>query len=248
MSSSYLNSQKVLSQNGIVDPNQIAKLRDRFSKMRLMNIKDYEHLHATPIVPLNIRIDIEEFENNIAQYQSYFRVWQSYPTWGSSDSDQPRYSIPLVNLTGNIDDDVDPTCQTLIKWWRDNPDKMYLDHDFTMPTQVLRSRAFDPLAPIKPFMIRSSVLLWHKNGHFKPHVDMMPGSITHLRLWGTNVDHTKYRLVVGNKLITNFEPGRLYLIDTVSVHEAHALSDNVYTFFIAVKLDALDIIRTLISS
>lgn len=87
--------------------------------------------------------------------------------------------------------------------------------------------------------------MWHNTGHFKPHSDTHPDLITHIRLWGVNVDDSKYELKYNNHVVKDFEPGRLYLIDTVKEHEASALADNVFTFFIAVNLSALPLIKQL---
>jgi hypothetical protein len=89
-------------------------------------------------------------------------------------------------------------------------------------------------------------LLWHNTGHFKQHVDTLPDRITHLRLWGVNVDSSKYKLNYNGHIVKNFEPGRLYLLDTVKEHDAVALADDVFTFFIAVDLSALPLIKKLI--
>ena len=75
-------------------------------------------------------------------------------------------------------------------------------------------------------------------------VDIKKDYITHFRLWGTNTDDNAYSLLYGNQVITDFEPGRLYMIDTTETHSAIALDDDVYTFFIALDLTAKD---TLIS-
>jgi hypothetical protein len=187
---------------------------------------------------LSIQINLELFHEEIKKYRDKFRVW------GQNHLEYPRYGISLVNLTGSLDDAVDPACWPLDEWWRKFPDKIYWDHHFTKQTSLLASSCFDSLNPIKDNMIRSNLLLWHNTGHFKKHVDMVKGNITHLRLWG--VSSTDYRLHYNSGECHEWEPGRLYLIDTIPEHWAEATGDNVYTFFIAVNLDSLPVIQTLL--
>jgi hypothetical protein len=69
--------------------------------------------------------------------------------------------------------------------------------------------------------------------------------ITHFRLWGVTTDDEGYTLKYGDQQVTGFEPGRLYLIDTVEKHEAIATTDDVYTFFLAVDIAAQPLIESL---
>lgn len=187
--------------------------------------------------PLNLNIDLDLFHEQISNFKNGFRVW------GENHLEYPRYGISLVNRTGKLDDDIDPACYPLDEWWKKYPEKTYWDHDFTKPTALLDCSCFDVLNNLKQHLIRSNILLWHNTGHFKPHVDMIKDRITHLRLWG--VSSNDYKLMYEDGEYTDWEPGRLYLIDTIPKHWAEATGDNVYTFFIAVKLSALDVLYNL---
>lgn len=189
------------------------------------------------ITPLKLNIDLDLFKKDIDNFKHYFRVW------GENHLEFPRFGISLVNQTGSLDDEIDPACYPLDEWWKKYPGKPYWDHDFIKPTPLLNCSCFDVLNSIKPYMIRSNILLWHNTGHFKPHVDMIKDRITHLRLWG--VSSKDYKLIYENGECTDWEPGKLYLIDTVPRHWAEATGDNVYTFFIAVRLTALDVLYNL---
>ncbi len=166
--------------------------------------------------------------------------------WGNSHLDWPRYGIPLCNLTGRLDDKVDPSCWPLDKWWEAHPDKIYWDHDFNKPTPLLDLPVFDSIQRIKPFMIRSNLLKWDTTGQFVPHVDMVPELITHVRLWGTTETPDNYSLKCEGLREWDFEPGRLYLIDTLSQHSAEALVDDAHTFFITLTLESTPTIRDLL--
>ena len=199
-----------------------------------LTIDQFKDLHKDFITPLDICIPVNQFDEEIKQYHKYFRQWGPYHT------NFPRYGLPLVNLSGNIDDEVDPSCMPLDVWCQLNPTEMYWELDFDQPTEVMNLPSLAPLQTIQQCMRRSNILWWNNTGHFKPHVDMVPEAITHLRLWGINKTSKDYYLKYGNQRITDIEPGRLYLIDTLSQHEAFAVSNYVYTFFIAVTLDAIE--------
>lgn len=203
-----------------------------------LSIEDYYNLHTSFIVPLNLKIDTKQYKHEIGQYSSSFRVW------GDSHLDWPRFGIPLFNLTGNLNDEEDPSCWPLDKWWKKHPDRVYWDHDFNKPTEVISLKSLTPLSLLHPFMIRSNLLKWNTGGRFVPHVDMVPELITHIRLWGTTESPKDYELKFGNTAV-EFEPGRLYLIDTIASHSAIAHCDDAHTFFITLTLDGLGIVQQL---
>jgi hypothetical protein len=205
-----------------------------------ISLEDYYKLHTDYIVPLDLKINIEMFNKEIEEFKPKFR------RWGEEHLEYPRYGISLCNLTGSIDDEIDPCCYPLDRWAHKYPMDKYWDHDFKKATPVFDIPSLEPLQQLKEHLIRSNILLWHNTGHFKQHVDTLPDRITHLRLWGVNVDSSKYKLNYKGHIVKDFEPGRLYLLDTVKEHDAVALADDVFTFFIAVDLPALPLIKKLI--
>jgi len=56
-----------------------------------------------------------------------------------------------------------------------------------------------------------------------------------------DVTDTDYNL----ELAPQVEAGRLYVMDTHVIHDALALGDNVYQFFIALSVDSLPALREL---
>lgn len=205
-----------------------------------ISIEEYYTLHTDYIVPLDLKINVEEFNKEITEFIPNFRQW------GVEHVEYPRYGISLCNLTGRITDAVDPTCYPLDRWAIKYPAVKFWDHDFKKITPVFDLPSLNPLHQFREHLIRSNILLWHNTGHFKPHSDTHPNFITHLRLWGVTVDDSKYKLQYGNHIVKDFEPGRLYLMDTVKNHEAAALADNVFTFFIALDLTVLPLIKKFI--
>ena len=202
-----------------------------------LSYEEFKEINDDLIVPLDIKIDLDQFRKEIESYRSYFKQW------GKKRTQYPRYGLSLVNLDGRIDQDVDPACYPLDQWWQEHPNEFLWDHDFNTPTEVLSLPCFDVLNPIKEYMVRSNLLLWNSTGHFVPHIDMKKEYITHFRLWGISTDETGYSLKYGDNFIHGWEPGRLYLIDTIEEHSAYALDDDVFTFFLAVDIRGKDVLK-----
>lgn len=195
--------------------------------------KEYYRLHTDYVTPLDLKIDVEQFTKEIEQYRSYFRQW------GNQYTEYPRFGVALCNLTGRIDDEVDPSCHPLHQWNLEFPHEKYWDNDFKKTTEIFELPSLSPLHSFRDLMLRSNILLWHNTARFLPHVDITHGKIDHVRLWGTTADSDTYELTYGEHRVRNFEPGRLYLIDTIKRHGAIAHADNVYTFFLSMNLQAL---------
>lgn len=232
--------EQTLKDYGIPLTPELIKFSERISTLPMLDVDTYTKLHTSPIVPLNIKINVDLFRTEIQQYKLLFR------RWGKDKMEYPRYGIPLVNLTGNLDDKEDPSCWPLDKWIAANPKNPLWETDFKTNTDILRLSSLTPLQCIEPYMIRSNILLWHREGFFSPHVDMLPNAITHLRLWGITEDCNGYELAYGDDIIRDIEPGRLYLIDTMRQHRARAMKNGVYTFFIAVDINILNILPSLL--
>lgn len=204
-----------------------------------LSLEEFYELHTDDIRPLNIKIDVDQFKREIEPYRSKFRQW------GTKYTEFPRFGASLYNLTGSLDDEVDPSCWPLDQWIKEHPEQFLWDHDFTKPTELMDLPSLSPLKQIQQYMVRSNLLLWNTTGHFKPHVDMLPQYITHFRLWGVTTNDEGYTLKFGDKHIKGFEPGRIYLIDTIKMHEAYATEDDVFTFFLAVDIKSKELIEQL---
>jgi hypothetical protein len=189
---------------------------------------DYYKLHSSYIIPTTIKIDLDLFENEIKEYHHMFR------RWGNNRNYLPRYGISLVNYDGKLDGEIDIAAAPLDMLNKERKEKLQED-DFTKKTEVFYNlNSLRPLDPIKNFLIRSNILLWHKNASFLPHIDTVPQPWGNLRLWGVS-NPDKYKFDFRGRSCMNIEAGRIYLIDTTVFHSAHALDDWIYTFFIALK-------------
>lgn len=227
----------------------------------------YNALHTQPLVPLNIRIDINKFRCSMEKYHHAFR------RWGQEHLELKRFAVPLINRSGRLDDNPDPSIYPLDRW-NENlsvTDKLW-DNDFIKATEVLSEPCFDVLNPIKQHMVRSSIFKWHEGSKFYPHIDTwFPSPI--LRLWGTDcaenmhlgfnktgersawIDNGDGTFTEPNNQehainnlqdVTNIESGRLYLIDTCIMHDARSSADNVHQFFIALNTQSVEAIKNLI--
>ena len=235
--------------------------------------KEYEYLHHDLLIPLDIKIDVELFEDEISVYDKYFKKW------GDKFEEYDRLGLPLINMNGRLDNDPEPavwpldrwnfvnhgyqdTPEDFIKFYNDIPDMnlMVNELDFTIPTEVLNISSLQPMNSIKPFLGRSCILKWNSMSHFKPHIDTWKPS-PWLRIWGTtNPSGMKLRYKskgkpnVWNPIkkeseryeeIKDVEPGRLYLHDSSVWHDAFAFNDNVYQFFIALTPNAFQTLEEL---
>jgi hypothetical protein len=202
-------------------------------KQKYNYYEKYYKLHSKFLQPTKIKVDVDQFKQDIEIYHSLFRQW------GYNRPHRPRYGISLFNLDGNIRGTEDFGCTPLDR----QPEGFnYKETDFKAPTEVFMNsdslRVFDE---ISDYMIRSNILLWHKHANFLPHLDTRPTPEHNLRLWGTS-DPSGYVFNYEGKRCVDIEPGRIYLVDTARWHYAEAIKDWNYTFFIALKNSAIDII------
>ena len=97
-------------------------------------------------------------------------------------------------------------------------------------------------------MTRSSILYWKEGANFSPHWDVMLPAIN-LRLWGTdNPDSMSLRYKDNNEMIEceNIEAGRLYLIETSTIHDARCVEGELYQFFISLSIQSIGALRAVL--
>lgn len=195
---------------------------------------EYNKLHTAPIVETDIEIDVDNFLQEIETYKNDFSQW------GNTHKNFPRYGIPLVNLTGKLDEENDPSRMPLDEHFMEyqNIDNILFDHEIDVKTELCTLSSLKPLIDVfDEHLCRSAILLWDAMGHFKKHVDVIVPS-PNLRLWGTT--STEMQLKMDGNIINNIKPGKIYIFDSSLEHEAHATGNNVYQFFIGLKISAYD--------
>jgi hypothetical protein len=224
--------------------NTLELFKDEVSKIKnFVSVEDYAELHPQPLTPTSIKVDVEIFLKDIERYQDYFMQW------GKHHSHLPRYGLALVNLDGVLDAVNDPTNGSLYEWNSHNPDNKILECDCTSTTEVMDMPSLKDLAVFDKHWCRSNILKWDTGAEFVPHIDNgIPAPW--LRLWGTT-DSVNLDLRFYNKetkqmeLVTDIEPGRIYIIDTSIVHDAKGNADNIYQFFLSVLPSAVNTLKEL---
>lgn len=224
--------------------------------MKVLDELEYTQFHPTVLQPLKIKVNVDLFKKQMHDYRYAFR------RWGVKHLEYPRYGAPLVNVNGEMFNNPEPVCYPLDQLNGGKPEEEHIyDIHCTQPTEMLSADCFDPLEPLKKFMLRSCILKWHNTGHFKPHTDTaMPSSI--IRLWGTSdPEHTQFRFDKDKKTSspdvvnktdyelveeTGIEAGRLYIHNSYVIHDARATGDNVYQFFIALSPDSMPVLKELL--
>jgi len=197
-----------------------------------INEEQYYELHTSPIVETDIDIDIDSFKEEITQFE--------FTQWGNTHKQYPRYGTPLVNVTGSMNEENDPSRMPLDEHFIHHQDKdnILFDHDIREKTPAFYMKSLQPLTnAFGDFMCRSAILKWDKMGHFKEHVDVKLPT-PNLRLWGTTSD--KMMLKMDGKHINTIKPGKIYIFDSSLVHSAHAKEDGIYQFFIGLTIEAFD--------
>lgn len=217
----------------------------KYEKSSKLGVDDYWAIHTNFLVPLDIQIDIELFRKEIKNYNSYFKSWG----YNRPELDDVRKGLPLVNLDGSYKNKEDLSIGPLDEHNKAHPENCFLENDFTVPTDILNLETFNPLNNLKKFMCRSSILYWQYPANFNPHWDVVLPTVN-LRLWGTdNPENVELRYKKNDSLIPceNVEAGRLYLIETSTIHDARCLKDEVYQFFIALTVESYDTVKDLIN-
>lgn len=204
----------------------------------LIGCEDYQRLHPQFLTPLNIKIDCEQFNKEIVQYDNNFEQW------GTDHQHLPRYGLALVNQDGVLKRN-DPVNGSLMAWNRDHPDYPLIETDCIVPTEVLNLPSLSDLRIFDKHWCRSNILKWHKDAFFYPHIDSLLPSMW-IRLWATTSSEISVRYYNKNsgclEVCENIEPGRIYVIDTSIVHDASATGDDVYQLFLSVRPSAKTIL------
>ena len=204
----------------------------------------YWDLHTSFLVPTRIKVNVSDFQHDMSHYHDFFQPWGK----NRSELRDIRKGLPLVNLSGKFDDDTDESIGPLDHYNTDNPNRPLLEYDFTRQTQVLDCASLQPLDTLRKYMTRSSILYWKEGANFSPHWDVMLPAIN-LRLWGTdNPDSMSLRYKDNNEMIEceNIEAGRLYLIETSTIHDARCIEGELYQFFISLNIQSIGALRAVL--
>jgi len=213
-----------------------------YTKVGSISKNNYTALYYKHLVPTKIKIDVGLFEHEIKRYDTCFEQW------GTMHSDLPRKACALVNYDGLLKEN-DVVNASLFEYALNNPNRPMVDSDFCKPTEILDLPSLEPLNILDPYWCRSNILRWDEGGKFMPHIDCVHEHIHWLRLWGTTTNNIRLRFHNGNDELIEHEDiecGRIYLIDTATIHDARCIKGRGYQFFLAVLPQAYDLLRDLL--
>jgi hypothetical protein len=207
-------------------------------KLKSVNETDYRTIHTSPLVPLDIKIDIDLFKKEIENFP--------FEQWGGKHLHLPRYGLAVVNQDGVIKNH-DPINGSLHEWNSNNKSSAILETDCLVPTAVMDIESMQPLRIFDNHWCRSNILKWHTGAEFKPHIDTVIPS-PWIRLWGTTGDielnfYNEFGKITD---MPKIEQGRIYLIDTSLVHDARCANGTVYQFFLSVLPSAYNIVNSIL--
>jgi len=246
MPSLQIDSKQILEQTakGVMG-NSIQKQAIDTLSERVGHISEqsYRELYNKPLVPTTIKIDVNQFEDEITQYDRWFEQW------GHTFEHLPRTGAALANMDGILKEN-DPVNRSLYEYNVDNPTAPLFDCDFTKPTEILDLPSLQPLREFDSFWCRSNILRWDKGAHFYPHIDCTADRVHWLRLWGTTSNNIRMRFQGNDPDVLeeheDIEPGRIYLIDTSLIHDARCIEGRAYQFFLATLPQSFFILEDII--
>jgi hypothetical protein len=220
----------------------VSKVLDKYHSYKKLEADDYWAIHKDFLTPTSIQIDLEKFSACMDKYKEHFKPWGN----NRPELNDIRQGLPLVNMHGRYDDPNDISIGPLDQYNKSNPDIPYLENDFVVHTEILSDPAFRSLGRLTEYLCRSSILHWHKGANFLPHYDVLVPTVN-LRLWGTNDPSSiSLRYQLGDEMIevaNTVEAGRLYLIETSTIHDATCIGEDVYQFFLALNIDSYNIVK-----
>lgn len=218
----------------------------KYHSCKKLEADKYWSIHKDFLIPTSLTINLNDFADCVDYYNKYFKPWGN----NRKELNEIRKGLPLVNYHGKYDDENDISIGPLDQYNKTNPENPLLENDFVAPTDILNHHCFDPLNIIKEYMCRSSILYWKNGANFLPHYDVLVPTIN-LRLWGTNDPRSVSLRVQRDNEMVEFahivEPGRLYLIETSTIHDAACIGDEVYQFFIALNIFSYNTLKGLLN-
>jgi hypothetical protein len=214
--------------------------RAKFSEITsYVSQEDYKSLHSKFLTPLSIKINCEQFLEEISHFNHYFEQW------GTQHIHLPRYGLALVNQDGKLKSK-DPINGSLYEWNLKYPDNPIIETDCLIPTDIMNINSLQPLRIFDGHWCRSNIFKWDKSAEFKPHIDTVVPS-PWIRLWATTESNgidVRYADNTGNMIKEEgIERGRIYIIDTSIVHYAASHKDNIYQLFLAILPSAINILK-----
>ena len=175
-------------------------------------------LELGPFEPLNIRINLGQYLNEIKQFDA---DWVDYLP--RTDRSNNRKALTLTNLPGKTHKDVPSLAQACVEAGR-----KVSELEFNQPTDVYRActslhpflNQWQPLG--RTFIVQSNI-----GGYFVPHRDhpSMPRECFRLIVFLNNVGPLQYDWLMDDRKVY-IQPGQVYYVNTRLTHRTISWVDN----------------------
>jgi hypothetical protein len=175
-------------------------------------------LNLGPFEPLNIRVDVNRYMQEIAQFDD---AWVEYLP--RTDRQNNREALTLTNLPGRTHQDAPSLAQVTHELGR-----KVSEMEFNTPTDVYREctslhpllEAWEPLG--RTFIVKSNI-----GGYFVPHRDhpSMPRDVFRLIVFLNNCGPLDYDWWMDDRKMA-IEHGRLYYVNTRLTHRTISWVNN----------------------
>ena len=219
------------------------------SSLDVVDLDTYVGLHSTPMVDLNIDIDLNLFNQQVEQAKNNFQPW------GINPDKKNRYGLTLTDPDKQFSDFPDPGNWPLDIWTYYHPNDPLCDATIKNPNRWYYH--FTSLRPVYDLfddhICRTNITWWDRGGEFHPHIDCTVDRAINYRIWMSNKTGEDHHLRFATRdtsdgmvnLSNSLKPGRLYLLDTSVYHNGFATVNNVYTMLMSLQPTATHTLKNL---
>lgn len=202
-----ISGQRPSFNSSFVSPQTVA------NELALLQLGDFE--------PLDIKINVEDFQREITQFKDDWQVYLPRP-----DRPNNRQGLTLTNMPGKGHKGVPSLAEACAQ-----ENRKVSELEFNEPTDVYKKcfslqpflNEFQPLG--RTFLVKSNI-----GGYFVPHRDhpSMPRDVFRLAVFLTNVGPLDYDWLMDDRKLY-IEPGRVYYINTRKTHRTISwVNDSIH--------------------
>jgi len=175
-------------------------------------------LNLGPFEPLNIRINLTQYMNEISQFDS---DWVDYLP--RTDRPNNRRALTLTNLPGKTHKDVPSLAEASYAAGR-----RLSELEFNQPTDVYRAcSSLHPFLNMWQPLGRTFIVQSNTGGYFVPHRDhpSMPRDVFRLIVFLNNCSPLQYDWLMDDRKMY-IQPGQVYYVNTRMTHRTISWVDN----------------------
>lgn len=192
-------------------------------------------------VPLNFFIDVTQIEKELSYFE---KNWTPYNIQRGNTG---RWGLNVTSLDGNLASEIG--MQSLYQYSNETGRKIS-ENDFCHLTEVyekiLSIRSL--LDYFKEDLGRSRFVRFKSGGHFPPHrdhsVSFQVPDYFRLFVGLQNTGKDKLYFIYDGQII-NYEPGRVYLFNSLKTHTVFSVQENATTLALSLRLSQSAIMKAL---